>query len=254
MYKLVVLFGLIALASGSGIAPLWGPHLAAPLAAPWAAAGHVAVAAGPVGAYNYRGPLSLGHGQPASILAADGRPLDTLSVNVDKAVHYTAKALEGGHWLGKRSIVAPLAAAPLAWSHAAVAAPVIAPAHIGIAPVARVAPWGLGHGLGHGHLVGKRSIVAPLAAAPLAWSHAAVAAPVIAPAHIGIAPVARVAPWGLGHGLGHGHLVGKRSIVAPLAALGWSHGIAAAPLLAPAHVGIAAAPIAPLGHARLGHW
>ncbi|OWR52799.1 putative cuticular protein [Danaus plexippus plexippus] len=200
MYKLVVLFGLIALASGSGIAPLWGSHLAAPLAAPWAAAGHVAVAAGPVGAYNYRGPLSLGHGQPASILAADGRPLDTLSVNVDKAVHYTAKALEGGHWLG------------------------------------------------------KRSIVAPLAAAPLAWSHAAVAAPVIAPAHIGIAPVARVAPWGLGHGLGHGHLVGKRSIVAPLAALGWSHGIAAAPLLAPAHVGIAAAPIAPLGHARLGHW
>lgn len=179
MLKLVVLSFVIASVAASGIAPLWGGHLAAPwaghVAAPWAAApwaaapwaaavapvsAHVAAAPlAPVGAYNYRGPLSLAPGQPANILAHDGRPLDTLSVNVDRAIHYTAKALDHGavHHLKKRSAVAPWsvvpwAAAPLAvaapavaWSHSAhVAAPVIAPAHVAVA--GHVAPWGLGHG------------------------------------------------------------------------------------------------------------
>ncbi|XP_023936683.1 uncharacterized protein LOC112044910 [Bicyclus anynana] len=165
MFKLVVLSVALAVASAnpSGV---WGAGWAAPLAAGWGAGwGHAGVAAplavaapvaavaAPVGAYNYRGPLSLAPGQPANILAADGRPLDTLSVNLDRAVHYTAKAVDGhGHWLKKRSIVAPWAAAPLvaapgvgAWGHAARWA---APAHVAVA----AAPWGVAHGARWGHL------------------------------------------------------------------------------------------------------
>lgn len=82
--------------------------------------------------YNYRGPLSLAPGQPASILGADGRPLDTLDVNLDRASHLTAKAYAGSgiHLLKKRSAVftapltAPLAApltAPLALPYAGAA-------------------------------------------------------------------------------------------------------------------------------------
>ncbi|KAL4707700.1 hypothetical protein ACJJTC_014881 [Scirpophaga incertulas] len=64
------------------------------------------------GARNYRGPLSLAPGQPANILAADGRPLDTLSVNMDRAAHLTARAISGAHLLKKRSVPL-LTSAPL---------------------------------------------------------------------------------------------------------------------------------------------
>ncbi|XP_023936743.1 uncharacterized protein LOC112044958 [Bicyclus anynana] len=173
MFKLVVLSVLaVASANPSGV---WGAGWGGPLAAGWGAGwGHAGVAAplavaapvaavaAPVGAYNYRGPLSLAPGQPANILAADGRPLDTLSVNLDRAVHLTAKAVEGrGHWLRKRSIGAALIAAPLAsWAAPAVAvstssrvdipaARVIAPVGVTAAPIA---PWGLGHGARWGQL------------------------------------------------------------------------------------------------------
>ncbi|CAG9087121.1 unnamed protein product [Plutella xylostella] len=78
---------------------------------------------------NYRGPLSLAPGQPANILGADGRPLDTLEVNLDKAAHYTKKAYEnaGIHLIKKRSapVVAPLPAAPVAALAPLPAAPVV---------------------------------------------------------------------------------------------------------------------------------
>ncbi|XP_045450841.1 uncharacterized protein LOC123659695 [Melitaea cinxia] len=145
MFKLVVLSVILALAVAEAavVAPLWG-GLAAPWAAPWAAP--LAVAA-PIGVNNYRGPLSLAPGQPANILAADGRPLDTLDVNVDRAAHLTAKAIDhaGVHLLKKRSLVAaPLVAAP-------VAAPVV---------------WNGVH---------AARVLAPVAAAPLAvgWGHGA---------------------------------------------------------------------------------
>ncbi|GBP35106.1 hypothetical protein EVAR_28304_1 [Eumeta japonica] len=87
---------------------------------------------------NYRGPLSLAPGQPASVLGSDGRPLDTLEVNIDRSAHYTAKALEatGIHVLKKRS-VAPIAVAPV--SRVAYAgAPVLARSVV--APIAYSAP------------------------------------------------------------------------------------------------------------------
>ncbi|XP_045766273.1 uncharacterized protein LOC123867980 [Maniola jurtina] len=173
MFKLVVLSVVLAVAAAKP-SGLWGAGLAAPLAAGWGAPwGHagiaaplavaapVAAVAAPVGAYNYRGPLSLAPGQPANILAADGRPLDTLSVNLDRAVHLTAKAVDGhGHWLKKRSIVAapwaaaPLAAAPVvgAWGHAGLVAP--APVAVAAAPwgVGHAAAWGVGHAARLGHL------------------------------------------------------------------------------------------------------
>ncbi|KAI5645439.1 hypothetical protein NE865_02526 [Phthorimaea operculella] len=101
MMKLVVLSCLVAAASASGLIGYAPFAYSARLIAP----------------YNYRGPLSLAPGQPANILAADGRPLDTLDVNLDRSAHYTAKALEGGlHYLKKRSVglIAPIAySAPL---------------------------------------------------------------------------------------------------------------------------------------------
>lgn len=183
MFKLVVLSCTLALAVAkpSGLAPYgfgwpgalaapWGASLAGPVIAPLAAA-HIAaplavhapaVAAAPaLAAYNYRGPLSLAPGQPANILANDGRPLDTLSVNLDRAAHYTARALDpaGAHIIGKRS--APLLGA--AWSHAArvdyPTARLVAPvAHIGLAAAVPAAPLGV-----HGVAVG------PWGAGPLGW-------------------------------------------------------------------------------------
>ncbi|XP_068618705.1 uncharacterized protein [Battus philenor] len=126
MIKLVVLSCLLAAASAGIIAPLAYPALLAPA--------------------NYRGPLSLAPGQPANILAVDGRPLDTLDVNLDRAAHYTAKALNGIHVLKKRSLIAPVVAAPVARfaapliTHAvplAYSAPIVAAAHL--------APLAVGH-------------------------------------------------------------------------------------------------------------
>ncbi|XP_059053794.1 uncharacterized protein LOC131848055 [Achroia grisella] len=178
MFKLVVLSVVVALAAAkpSAIAP-WGlglglglgGHLAAPLAAPVVAAPLAApiLSAPALGAYNYRGPLSLGPGQPASIVAADGRPLDTISVNLDRAAHYTARAVDahGLHLLKKRS--APLLAPALPLAHSArlslpvgpIAAPLAAPiaplglgpiAPLGLGPIGPIGPLGLAGGLGHG--------------------------------------------------------------------------------------------------------
>ncbi|XP_063893073.1 uncharacterized protein LOC110370146 [Helicoverpa armigera] len=114
MFKLVVLSCIVAAASAGVLAPFAPLAYTAPIA-------YSAPILAPYG--NYRGPLSLAPGQPANILAADGRPLDTLDVNLDRSAHLTAKALEGGvHLLKKRS--APLIAptAPIAYS-----APILAP-------------------------------------------------------------------------------------------------------------------------------
>lgn len=139
MMKLVVLTCMMAMAAaGSLIAPL-----------PLAYSAPFAYTAPLLKLFNYRGPLSLAPGQPANIIAADGRPLDTLDVNLDKSAHFTAKALSGTgfHLLKKRS--APVIA-PLALKTVAVApAPLIAHAplpystpllssHIAVVPTAYV--------------------------------------------------------------------------------------------------------------------
>lgn len=153
MFKLVVLSVVVALAAAkpSVVAPLWGGHIAAPLVAgAWGA-----VAPVPLGVGNYRGPLSLAPGQPANVIAADGRPLDTLDVNVDRAVHLTAKALDhsGIHLLKKRSIVAPLAPIGLPLASRIVApAPIAVAAHGHVVAAAPVGAVGLVHGLGLGHI------------------------------------------------------------------------------------------------------
>ncbi|KAL0822572.1 hypothetical protein ABMA28_004612 [Loxostege sticticalis] len=118
MMKLVVLSCLLAAASAAVVAPF----------APLAYTAPLAYSAPLLAGSNYRGPLSLAPGQPANILAADGRPLDTLDVNLDRAAHYTAKAFDGVHLLKKRSVAlaAPYVAAPvrsLAYSHSALVAP-----------------------------------------------------------------------------------------------------------------------------------
>ncbi|XP_047026786.1 cuticle protein 16.5-like [Helicoverpa zea] len=199
MYKLVVLSSVLALVAakpsglglGLGLGPLgvhglglgapWGlgAHLGAPLVAPLAAplaapvlaapVAHApavgvagpAVVAAPLGgaAHNYRGPVSLAPGQPASIIAQDGRPLDTLSVNADRAVHYTARVVDSaigghGHLLGKRSaplLGAPWAGLPAAHALAPAALALPAAAHLGWR--APVAPLGLGP-LGHAGVLG----------------------------------------------------------------------------------------------------
>ncbi|XP_039755725.1 uncharacterized protein LOC120630538 [Pararge aegeria] len=159
MFKLVVLSVALAVASANpsgiwgGLATPWNA-IATPLGVPLAGpilGGSLAPIA-PIGAYNYRGPLSLAPGQPANILAADGRPLDTLSVNLDRAAHLTAKAIEGsGHLLKKRSIVgAPLVASPLAATPAAQLAGTAQPGSLAIA--SPIAPLGLGYGAGLGQL------------------------------------------------------------------------------------------------------
>ncbi|KAJ0178343.1 hypothetical protein K1T71_006166 [Dendrolimus kikuchii] len=94
MMKLVVLSCILAAASAGLLAPVVPLAYSAPVLLP----------------SNYRGPLSLAPGQPANILAADGRPLDTLEVNLDRSAHLTAKALNSLHLLKKRSapLIAPL--------------------------------------------------------------------------------------------------------------------------------------------------
>lgn len=92
--------------------------------------------------YNYRGPLSIAPGQPANILGTDGRPLDTLEVNLDRSAHYKTKVLEGLHLLKKRSVVAPLAI-PYGSIHT-FAAPYHAASYLAhpiAAPIARIAPY-----------------------------------------------------------------------------------------------------------------
>lgn len=90
--------------------------------------------------HNYRGPLSLAPGQPANVLAADGRPLDTLDVNLDRSAHFISKAYAGAHLLKKRSIaVAPLVA-PVPAARVAYAAPYVS--SLGYTRVASVTPYG----------------------------------------------------------------------------------------------------------------
>lgn len=88
--KLVVFSCVLAAAYASVVWPLaYNAPLAYSAGVPWG-----------LTPYNYRGPLSLAPGQPANILGADGRPLDTLEVNQAKI----DKALSGGiHFLKKRS-------------------------------------------------------------------------------------------------------------------------------------------------------
>ncbi|XP_068618509.1 uncharacterized protein [Battus philenor] len=118
MMKLVVLSCVLAAASAGLIAPL-------AYSGQYSYAAPIAYSAPLLAPYNYRGPLSLAPGQPANILAADGRPLDTLEVNLDRSAHYNAKALNNGfHLLKKRSVVAPIIAAPIA----RIATPLITPA------------------------------------------------------------------------------------------------------------------------------
>ncbi|XP_013172050.1 PREDICTED: uncharacterized protein LOC106121096 [Papilio xuthus] len=133
MMKLVVFSCLLAAASAGIVAPLtYGAFLAPG---------------------NYRGPVSLAPGQPASILAADGRPFDTLDVNLDRSAHYTAKALNGFHLLKKRSIVAPVVAP--------IAAPIVA------APVARFAAPLISHTVPFAY----GAHIAPLAVSHAALTH-----------------------------------------------------------------------------------
>lgn len=89
MLKLVVLSCVLAAASAVGV---WG-------IAPYAYTAPL---------NNYRGPLSLAPGQPANVLGWDGRPLDTLDVNLDRSAHLVAKAYSG-HLLKKRSVVSLVA-------------------------------------------------------------------------------------------------------------------------------------------------
>lgn len=99
MFKLVVLSCIVAASSAQYFGTFGAPLAYSSYIAPYSS--------------NYRGPLSLAPGQPANVLGADGRPLDTLDVNLDKSAHLTAKAFEGAgiHLLKKRS--AQLLAAPL---------------------------------------------------------------------------------------------------------------------------------------------
>ncbi|CAH2240319.1 jg25863 [Pararge aegeria aegeria] len=209
MFKLVVLSVALAVASANpsgiwgGLATPWNA-VATPLGVPLTGpilAGSLAPIA-PIGAYNYRGPLSLAPGQPANILAADGRPLDTLSVNLDRAAHLTAKAIQGsGHLLKKRSIVgAPLVASPLAATRL-VATPWAA------SPLAT-------NNLAVAQLAGAGLISAPLATTNLAAAQLAgagvISTPWAAPLTVSqsgpLAIASPIAPLGLRYGAGLGQL------------------------------------------------
>lgn len=116
-------FHVLKKRSAAFIAPITAP-IATPLAysaslaysAPLAYSARLAYSAPLYQPYNYRGPLSLAPGQPANILGADGRPLDTLDVNLDRSAHLTAKALSGEHILKKRSapFIAPISTVAVA--------------------------------------------------------------------------------------------------------------------------------------------
>lgn len=142
MFRFVLLSCLAVAASAALITPYgaFGAPIAynAPLFAP----------------YNYRGPLSLAPGQPANVLGADGRPLDTLDVNLDRSAHYTAKALDGSgiHLLKKRSVVSPLTYGyPLASSPIiAHSTPYLAPGPLTLsAPISHLSPLTYGAPLSH---------------------------------------------------------------------------------------------------------
>ncbi|XP_046968477.1 uncharacterized protein LOC124536085 [Vanessa cardui] len=132
MFKLVVLSCVLAAASASALFQSYVPPLAPLAYSPF------------FQPYNYRGPYSLAPGQPANILGSDGRPLDTLDVNLDRSAHYAAKALDNGfHILKKRSAayIAPYAApyaSPYAVPYAAPYATPYAAAYA--APLAYSAP------------------------------------------------------------------------------------------------------------------
>ncbi|CAH0729690.1 unnamed protein product, partial [Brenthis ino] len=117
--------GFHILKKRSVLAPFVAPYSAS-FVAPWAYSAPL------LQPYNYRGPLSLAPGQPANILAADGRPLDTLDVNLDRSAHFTAKALSGAHLIKKRSaaFIAPVSTIAVARS------PLIAPSYAFTAPLA----------------------------------------------------------------------------------------------------------------------
>ncbi|KAJ8716170.1 hypothetical protein PYW08_013455 [Mythimna loreyi] len=143
MMKLVVLSCLVAAAASSAII---SPYASFAYTAP------IAYSAPILTPYssNYRGPLSLAPGQPANILGSDGRPLDTLDVNLDRSAHLTAKALSGGiHFLKKRSapLIAPIGhvvaspliqKVPLAYSTPVLGSPLaVAPIAYSGAPIAQ---------------------------------------------------------------------------------------------------------------------
>ncbi|XP_028167229.1 uncharacterized protein LOC114357690 [Ostrinia furnacalis] len=136
MMKLVVLSCLMAAAS-AGIISAYSPY---------AAYGAIAYSAPIIAPNNYRGPLSLAPGQPANLLGADGRPLDTLDVNLDRAAHYNTKAFGGIHLLKKRSAPLIAAVAPVApVARVALSSPVIASA-----PIAYSTPIGTPYGAYYG--------------------------------------------------------------------------------------------------------
>ncbi|XP_045766267.1 non-reducing polyketide synthase stbA-like [Maniola jurtina] len=201
MFKLVVLSVALAVASAKpsgvwgGLISPWNAAIAAPLAAPLAAPILTAPlgAIAPIGISNYRGPLSLAPGQPANILAADGRPLDTLSVNLDRAAHLTAKGIEGSsHLLKKRSIVGtPVVAAPLAVSHLVSGSLALSPLAASNLAAASLAT----NNLAAAQLAGAGLIAGPLAPRSIILSQSApltIASP--------------IAPLGLGHVAGLGQL------------------------------------------------
>ena len=146
--KLVVLSCILAAATSSLIAPL---GIASPLALNaglWNSAplglSPLALNAGLVNnapllaASNYRGPLSLAPGQPANIIAADGRPLDTLAVNLDRSAHITAQAVDGsGLRLLKKRSISPLVA-PLAVNRVAISS-IVAPSTL-VSPLGLTSP------------------------------------------------------------------------------------------------------------------
>ncbi|KAG6442268.1 cuticle protein 2 [Manduca sexta] len=131
MYKLVVLFSVMALAAAKPSVVAYSPVVPAvssvsqysssvvhgsPVVAPavyssYVAPAVVSPAVVPV-AYS-QAPAS-----PAVVLdAVHGVPLDTPEVVAAKVAHFQAKALAGVHHLRKRSVVAPVAAvAPVAYS------------------------------------------------------------------------------------------------------------------------------------------
>lgn len=144
--------GFHILKKRSVVSPFIAPY-AAPYVAPYAAsyvAPYAASYAAPLAysapllqPYNYRGPLSLAPGQPANILGADGRPLDTLDVNLDRSAHIAAKVAAGSHFIKKRSaaFIAPVSTVAVART------PLIAPSYTFTAPLAaaRLSPFAYTH-------------------------------------------------------------------------------------------------------------
>ncbi|CAG5025710.1 unnamed protein product [Parnassius apollo] len=83
--------------------------LAISLTTPYAYAAHLGYGA-PYAYSNYRGIWSLALGQPAEFLGSDGRPLDTLDVNLVRSAPIAINS--GIHFLKKRDVIKPVVAAP----------------------------------------------------------------------------------------------------------------------------------------------